>query len=85
MIILTFIFYKILITGISGWTWTTLSIQNIFNYLTIIIALTTAFITLRIKYVELKLKKEDLVKKRKKPKIKKNKIDKHKIIKPKKK
>lgn len=85
MITLTFIFYKMLATSISGWTWTTLSPQNIFNYLTIIIALTTAFITLRIKCVELKLKKEDLVKKRKKPKIKKNKIDKHKIKKHKKK
>ena len=33
----------------------------------------TAFFTLRIKYIELKIKKEDLVKKRKKPKIKKHK------------
>ena len=73
MITPTFIFYTTLTTSISDWSWTSLSMQNIFNYLTIIIALTTAFITLRIKYVELKLKKEELVKKRKKPKIKKHK------------
>ena len=69
MYLTTFIFCILII--IPNWNpvWT----HDILNYSGIIIALITAFFTLRIKYIELKIKKEDLVKKRKKPKIKKHK------------
>ena len=73
MYLTTFIFCILIIIPNWNWRWNPAWTHSILNYLGIIIALITAFFTLRIKYIELKIKKEDLVKKRKKPKIKKHK------------
>jgi len=73
MYLTTIIFCILIIIPTWDWYWNPTWTHNILNYLGIIIALITAFFTLRIKYIELKIKKEDLVKKRKKPKIKKHK------------
>lgn len=73
MYLTTIIFCILVIIPIWDWYWNPEWTHSILNYSGIIIALITAFFTLRIKYIELKIKKEDLVKKRKKPKIKKHK------------
>jgi hypothetical protein len=73
MYLTTIIFSILIIIPTWNWRWNPAWTHDILNYSGIIIALMTAFFTLRIKYIELKIKKEDLVKKRKKPKIKKHK------------